>query len=96
MRSGAAARGLITDAAVAGSPEQERNLWELRDELSPAGRFEQERSTTAITVTSGIMMSLDGFMSAPPDYHNGANQRRGHIYRRDRRVDRISFPGYPA
>ena len=38
----AAASGLITDAAVAGSPEQERNLWELRDEVSPAGRFEHQ------------------------------------------------------
>ncbi len=40
--SEAADRGLVTDAAVAGSPAQERNLWELRDELSPAGRFEHQ------------------------------------------------------
>ncbi len=38
----AADQRLVTDAAVAGSPVQERNLWNLRDELSPAGRFEHQ------------------------------------------------------
>lgn len=36
----AAADGLITDAVVAATADQESNLWVLRDELPPPGKFE--------------------------------------------------------
>ncbi len=52
--------GLVTDAVVAGSPEQERRLWTIRDELPPPGLFaDADRAVKAdLAVPVGRVVDL--------------------------------------
>ncbi|MGZ0229395.1 MAG: FAD-binding oxidoreductase [Acidimicrobiales bacterium] len=63
--SAAANAGLISDAIVAGTQDQEDRLWMIRDELSPSGIYQHH----AVGLKMDIAVPIDKIA----DYHDGVS-----------------------
>ena len=63
--SAAANAGLISDAIVAGTQDQEDRLWMIRDELSPSGIYQHH--------DVGLKMDIAVPIDKIADYHDGVS-----------------------